>query len=271
MEKRTLQAGTDTSGLAASSFSADVLAAVYKSVLPSRAYTVDMRGHRTVNVPVYTPWSKTAALTAELGTITPSDPTFTQAAITLSSKAAAAVQVSAEFLQDGENTSFLAAVRGILVEALHRNLESAAAAELYVGAVASFDVASGTPPSEGDFEAAMGLVVPQAVGPNSAWYVHPTTWASMKPSCNCGVALPAGAVGVYRGFPVFPVYELGTASGCIGVFGDLSRGLGLGLGDLSIRVMDQPLAASDQVLIQGVLRYGVKLLQSGCIATLTAV
>lgn len=269
MEKRTLQAGTDTSGLAASSFSADVLAAVYKSVLPSRAYTVDMRGHRTVDVPVYTPWSKTAATTAELAAITPADPTFTKSTISLSSKAAASVQVSAEFLQDGENTSFTDAIRGILVEALHRNMESAAATELFIGAVASFDVASGTPPSDGDFGEAMGKVVPQAIGPETAWYVHPLTWGSMNGSCDC--QRPAGSLGMYRGFPVYPMYSLGTASGCIGVFGDLKRGLGLGLGDLSVRVLEQPLAASDQILVQGVLRYGVKVLQSGCIATLTAI
>lgn len=268
MESRSLQSGTDTSGLASASFSADVLAAVYKSILPSRAYTVDMRGHRTVNVPVYTPWSKTAALTSEGGTITPGDPTFTKATLSLSSKAAASVQVSHEFLQDGENTSFTAAVRGIITEALHRGLESAAAAELYIGAVPTFDVAAGTPPSDADIAAAMGLVVPQAIGPNTALYVHPVTWGSLNGTCDC--QRPEGSLGLYRGFPVFPLYELGTTTGCVGVFGDLSRGLGLGLGDLSIRVLDQPLAATDQVLIQGTLRYGVKVLQSGCIATLSA-
>lgn len=268
MEHRTLQAGTDTSGLAAASFSADVLAAVYKSVLPSRAYTVDMRGHRTVDVPVYTPWSKTAALTAELAAITPSDPTFTKSTLSLSSKAAAAVQVSAEFLQDGENTSFTSAVKGIIVEALHRNMEAAAAAELFIGAVPSFNVTSGSPPSDADFAAAMGLVVPQAIGPNTAFYVHPLTWGSMNGTCDCH--RPEGSLGLYRGFPVFPMYELGTASGCLGVFGDLSRGLGLALGDLSVRVLDQPLAASDQTVVQGVLRFGVKVLQSGCIATISA-
>ena len=132
METRTLSSGSDTSGLADASFSANVLAAVYKSVLPSRAYTVDMRGHRTVNVPVYTPWSKTAALTNEAAAITPSDPTFTVSAIELAYKAAAAVQVSNEFWADSENTSFRDAIRGILVEALTRNLDAAAVSELYV-------------------------------------------------------------------------------------------------------------------------------------------
>lgn len=268
MEHRTLQSGTDTSGLAAASFSADVLAAVYKSILPSRAYTVDMRGHRTVDVPVYSPWSQNPEFPAELGTITPSDPTFTTSTISLSSKAAASVQVSAEFLQDGENTSFLAAVRGIITEALHRALEAAAVAELYIGGVPGYDFPAGSPPSDADFAAAMGSVVPQAIGPNTALYVNPVTWGSMNGTCDC--RRPEGSLGVYRGFPVFPMYELGVDAGCVGVFGDLSRGLGLGLGDLSIRVLDQPLAASDQSIVQGVLRYGVKVLQSGCIATLYA-
>lgn len=272
MEKRTLQAGTDTSGLAASSFSADVLAAVYKSVLPSRAYTVDMRGHRTVNVPVYTPWSKTAVVTAEAGTITPSDPTFTVSAIELASKAAAAVQVSNEFWADSENTSFRDAIRGILVEALTRNLDSAAVSELYVGAVANYDVQSGMPPSESDVANAMALVTPAAIGRDTALYVHPMTWASLDSGCRCGVDLPAGAAGAYKGFPVFTIPSMSyNSSGCVGVFGDLKRGLGLGLGALDIRVLEQPLAASDQTVVQGVLRYGVKTLQSGCIATLTAV
>lgn len=264
MEYRTLTSGSDTSGLAAASFSDNVYAEVYKSVLPSQAYTVDMRGHRTVRVPVYTPWSKSGASTSEAGTITPADPTFTSATITLSSKATSSTDCSAEFIQDAQNTSFLSAMQGIHVEALHRSLETGVITAL-ASLPAAYKLTSGSPPSEADFQAAMAAVVPQSVSSRSAFYVHPLTWASMD---SCDDPFAPGSIGTYRGFPVYPVYQLGTTSGVVGIFGDLKCGLGIGLGELDVRVLDQPKAASDTVVVQGILRYGVSVMNAGCIATI---
>lgn len=250
-ELRTLQLSSATSH---EHFLESVGTHVYNSPIASRCSTFPLNGRYAVVYPQYQYSSLVAGTGSESSPLTPDDPSYFPG-WGESKKLYVATKASQEWMSDSISAwsdSYARATASALSLALESEVLTTINASNTNNITAAG--AAGTLPVETDFTDAMGTIAEQAWF-DAAWYMHPAFWAknclNMDNSVGTGVVAPAGAIGWFKGFPVFPFAAMGTSgSGAlVALFGSMSCSMALGLDAPTVTVNDQVYASTDEVLI----------------------
>ncbi len=265
----TLKAGTDSSGIISPNFIEEVVTALVESSIIKHSLYIDASGtgNHTISVPYIDPSSLTPYLTTESDPIAPDQtPTFGKGTIALG-KFTSQVVVTNEFMADSIR-GFLPSLRATLTDVLIEAVEATAVA--LVDAAIQSVTAAGASPTYAEYAEAMAAV--NAYGHRrAAWYVSPAHYVEnmlpVAPSACCCGNVPDDAIGSFAGYPVYalPMMSSSGTGKVVAWFGDLSKSVAVAtdLKGSGVRLLDQPKAATDETVIQAIVRAGATYLDNG--------